>query len=247
MIPVWFRKKIGLLPIEGPISGGSGSLIPISVPSELDEVEKILDDLKDSRTYKGLVVNVNSPGGSPYRSKKIANKIEKLEIPTVARIENIAASGGYWIAASCDTIVADELSTIGSIGTISLRPDLTDLLKKIGIQVDIKSKGSFKDMGTPFSSPSKKEEKIRDQMLESINKKFTNYIMEKRGISKDSEVLEGKIYLGDEAIEVGLIDKIGGSEEAINFCEEVAGYSDLKIKDFRKELRKGPSIFDLIK
>lgn len=242
-----FKNKLAIIPLEGPIAEGSGmGIFPMGGKSPISKAEDYIDEIKEEKKYKALILEINSPGGSPYKSKDIAEKIESLDVYKVARIEEQGASGAYWIACSCDAIIADKLSSVGGVGVLSIRPDISDFLKEMGIDVDVKGKGKFKQAGFPFFKPSEEEEEQREQVLEKINQMFREHVSKNREI-RDDEVFEGKVYLGDEAKEKGLIDYIGGREEAIELCKKAAGYDDLTIKDFGKEIRKGPSFRDLFK
>jgi len=206
-----------------------------------------LEKIADKSRYKALILEINSPGGSPYKSRNLARKIERLDLFKVALIEEQCASGGYWIASNCDVIVADELSSVGGVGTISIRPDFSDLLDRLGIKFDIQSEGEFKKEGMPFSKMTEKGKEHRKEMVSEINKIFKEQIKKKRGIDEESEVFEGKVFLGREAKEVGLVDYLGDKKMAVKIVEKNLGSKDLKIKDFSEEMRRGPSLLDLIR
>lgn len=243
-----FKDKLAILPLEGPIMEGQGpSIFPSFMQSSISRAEEYLDEINKNKRYKGLILEINSPGGSPYKSKRLAQKVEKLDLYKVARIKEQGTSGAYWIAAACDKIVADELSNVGSIGTISVRPDFSEFLKNLGIKMDIEEKGKFKGQGMPFSEISEEEKERRKEVLEEINEMFKDYIKRKRNVNEEGDVLEGKVFLGREAKNVGLIDYLGDRDKAIEVFEQETGMRDLTIKDFKKEIEKGPSILDLFR
>ena len=247
MIFGWFKDKIAIVPVEGPIMGGQSGLFGSFGASSVDQVEDILKKIDDDSRYKALILEINSPGGSPYKSRNFARIIENMDLYKVALIQEQGASGAYWIAASCDEIMADELSSIGGVGTISIRPDFSDFLDRLGIKFDIQSEGKYKDEGMPFSKMTEEGKEHRKQMVSEINEIFKEQVKERRNIAEDSEVFEGKVYLGKEAKDVGLIDHLGGRQRALRLVENRLGRKDLKIKDFSEELKRGPSLLDFIR
>lgn len=242
-----FKDKVAVIPLEGPIMESSGGLFPSFMPSSINKAEEYLEKIKDSKRYKGLILEINSPGGSPYKSRSLARKIGKLDMFKIAKIEEQGTSGAYWVASACDVIIADELSSVGGIGTLSIRPDFSELMEKLGIKVDIQSEGEHKEEGMPFSKPTKVEKEHRKKMVKEINELFKQQIKSRRRIKGDSEALEGKVYLGKEAKKEGLIDHLGGRDEAIKVFKRTTGLTDIKIKDFSQEIRKGPSLLDIIR
>ena len=147
------RKPIvKFVPIKGVIvSGespplGSFPLIPFTGGgiTHSDDIVKYIHLLGDKKRVKAIIFEIDSPGGTPYASKEIADAIKKIKKPTVAQIREHGTSGAYWIASACDKIVADPLSSIGGIGTRADRIDLTELVKKIGIKIDSFTKGEYK-------------------------------------------------------------------------------------------------------
>ncbi len=243
-----FKNKLAVVPLEGTIMGGGQSMFsPLPSQSPIEKAKSILEKISDKKRYRGLVLVINSPGGSPFLSKELGDLVEDLDLYSVACIKEIGASGGYWVACSCDEIVCDELSTVGGVGTLSIRPDLSDFLEELGIDLDVKSEGRFKEFGLPFLEPSEEEENQRERVLEEINNKFKQHVMESRGLSGDEEVFEGKVYLGEEAKEEGLVDYLGDKDKAIDVCVEGTGYSDLKTVDYKKKMREGPSLLELIR
>jgi len=247
MIFNWFKDKIAIIPIKGPITEGQGGLLGSLGTSSVSQAEELLEKIADKSRYKALILEINSPGGSPYKSRNLARKIERLDLFKVALIEEQCASGGYWIASSCDVIVADELSSVGGVGTISIRPDFSDLLDRLGIDLDIHSEGEFKKEGMPFSKMTEEGKEHRKKMVSEINEVFKEQIKKRRNIEEDSEVFEGKVYLGKEAKKVGLVDQLGDKETALEIVKKRVDSKDLKIKDFSEEMRGGPSLLDLIR
>ena len=232
-------KKIALVPIHGTISR-----IPfflgrnVSVAQLLD----VLDKIKDKKSVKAIIFDIDSPGGEPFPSKELATAVKKIKKPTIANIKGHAASGAYWIASSCDKIVADELSIVGGIGVMGMRPDLSDFLQKIGINIDAIASGKFKEIGLPFKKLGKKEKKIMEEQVKLIYDSFFKNVKENRKLNEEmlSDIKEGKIFYGKEALKAGLIDSIGDRETCINYAKELAELKKAKIVDYTDKLRPSP-------
>ena len=162
-----------------------------------------------------VVLEINSPGGSPVQSSLIGARIRRLaeekDIPVLAFVEDVAASGGYWLAAAADEIYADESSVVGSIGVISASFGAHVFLSRQGIERRVHTAGKSKSMLDPFR-PEKPEDVARlRSMLEQIHANFINHVKERRGpkLSNEPEVFTGEVWVGRQAQELGLIDGIG--------------------------------------
>jgi serine protease SohB len=162
-----------------------------------------------------VALEVNSPGGSPVQSSLIGARIRRLaeekEIPVIAFVEDVAASGGYWLAAAADEIYADPSSVIGSIGVISAGFGLQDFIAKNGVERRVYTAGTSKSMLDPFR-PEQPEDVARlKELLEDIHTNFKEHVRARRGgkIDAERDLFTGEIWLAREAVEVGLIDGIG--------------------------------------
>ena len=157
---------------------------------------------------------INSPGGSPVQSSLIGARIRRLanenEVPVYAFIEDIAASGGYWLAASADKIYVDASSIVGSIGVVSAGFGLDKLINKYGIERRVYTAGTSKSMLDPFQ-PQKDEDVVRlKSLLDGIHQTFKDHILECRGPKlADRDLFTGEIWVGKKGIDDGLVDGIG--------------------------------------
>lgn len=161
-----------------------------------------------------VALEINSPGGSPVQSSLIGTRIralsEKYEVPVVAFVEDIAASGGYWLAAAAEEIFADESSVVGSIGVISAGFGAHEFLARQGFERRVHTAGKSKSMMDPFR-PEKPEDVERLKvLLEGIHANFIAHVKSRRAgkIDPDKDIFTGEIWLGREAQELGLIDGI---------------------------------------
>lgn len=162
-----------------------------------------------------VALAINSPGGSPVQSSLIAARIRRLaterEVPVYAFVEDVAASGGYWLACAADKILSDESSILGSIGVISSGFGVPVLLERQGIERRVHTAGQSKSMLDPFR-PEKEEDVERLKVhLEDIHQAFIAHVKARRGdrLSDDERLFTGEIFLGRKAIEAGLSDGIG--------------------------------------
>ena len=204
-----------------------------------------LNDLSDSLTkafsfknIKAIVLLVNSPGGSPVQSALIANRVRDLarekEIPVYCFIEDLAASGGYWLSCAADKIYAMESSIIGSIGVITSGFGAVEAIKKIGIERRVYSQGKNKGLLDPFLPEKKDDVKQILNIQKDLHAQFINWIKKRRGKrlkAKDEVLFNAGIWSGVKAKELGLIDGIG---DYYNVMKNIFG-DDIKFKDFSKK------------
>ena len=158
---------------------------------------------------------INSPGGSPVQSALIGARIRRLaeekEVPVYAFVEDVAASGGYWLAAAADEIFVDQSSVIGSIGVISSGFGLHEAIAKIGVERRVHTAGKSKSMMDPFR-PSKPEDEARLKgLLEDIHEIFIDHVKTRRGpkLAEDDRLFTGEIWVGQKGVDVGLADAVG--------------------------------------
>ncbi len=234
------KGAIAIIPIKGMITSEESIF---GLMSASTEVIRDIEEVEKKRKIKAVIFEINSPGGTPFASKEIANSIEDMEKPAIAWVREHAASGAYWIASACDEIVADELSTVGSIGAMSIRPDIGELMKKFGIDVETLKTGIYKGLGLPYEKPTEEERELMKKELDEIQDSFLNAVAKNRkldlGDAKVKELSTGKVYLGREGKEMGLIDHLGGKEQAIKIAKERSGIKREKIIDYGERKRKG--------
>ncbi|MEO0678655.1 MAG: S49 family peptidase, partial [Pseudomonadota bacterium] len=158
---------------------------------------------------------INSPGGSPVQSALIGARIRRLaeekEVPVYAFVEDVAASGGYWLAAAADEIFVDLSSVVGSIGVISAGFGLTGAIEKIGVERRVLTAGKSKSMNDPFR-PQKEEDLERLKgLLEDIHGTFIDHVQTRRGakLADDDRLFTGEIWVGRKGVDVGLADAVG--------------------------------------
>ena len=198
------------------LHGVIGRVGPMSSGLTLERLEKSIDRAFSLRRVKTVVLLINSPGGSPVQSALIAGRIRQLanekDIPVVAFTEDIAASGGYWLACAADEIYSDANSIVGSIGVISSGFGFPLVLDRIGIERRVHTAGKRKGMLDPFQAEVPEDIDRLKSIQVDMHENFKNYVRERRGdkiSASDSEIFEGDIWTGGQALSLGLIDGLG--------------------------------------
>ena len=216
----WFKKRfrrswyIPIIRLDGVIGssgqfGGGGLTDHTLAP--------VLEKAFEMPRIKAVALIINSPGGSPSQSSLIAARIRRLaqknKIPVIAFCEDVAASGGYWLACSADEIFADENSIVGSIGVISASFGFHELMSRQGIERRVYTAGEDKSVLDPFR-PEKKQDIAKIKKIQvAIHENFKNYVMISRGKKIDKDlVCTGEFWDARKSLELGLIDGIGHLE-----------------------------------
>ena len=217
-----FSKTINIPTLR--LSGVIGQTGFMRSGLNISTLDKLIDKLFLDKKSPAVAIIINSPGGSPTQSSLIADKIIKKakenNKKVLAFVEDVAASGGYWLACAGDEIFIDTNSVLGSIGVISPGFGFVELIKKIGIERRVYTSGKSKSFLDPF-----KEEKSDDilrlkDIQEQIHDNFINYVKSRRGSKIEEknvdEIFSGLFWVGNKAIELGLADGIGSIHETIN-------------------------------
>lgn len=200
---------VAVVRLSGAIgAGGRGALSD-------ESLAPILEKAFAKGKPDAVALQINSPGGSPVQSALIGARIRRLSqeksVPVFAFVEDVAASGGYWLAAAADEIYADESSVVGSIGVISAGFGAHVFLARQGIERRVHTAGTSKSMLDPFKPQDEKDVARLKDMLEQIHLNFIRHVRERRDgkLDKNSDLFSGDIWIGRSALEVGLIDGIG--------------------------------------
>ena len=186
--------------------------------------EFVIEDLKaagEDPNVRGVILSVNSPGGSVYVSEQIAKEIKKLkekQIPVYSVMREMAASGGYYVSAPTDRIYASNETLTGSIGVIMQMYSLEGLFEKYGIKEQNITSGKMKDAGSTGRDLSAEEKKYFEDLVNSAYKRFVKIVADGRSMSESDvkKIADGRVYDGSQALENGLIDKIGDLDSAID-------------------------------
>ncbi len=224
------EEAIAVIEVKGTIVGGeSGSSLlgGMAVGSEtmMQEIRAAAED--DS--IKALLLHINSPGGSSAASEAVYMEIlrfkEKTGKPVLATMEDVAASGGYYIALGADEIFANPATVTGSIGVIMQFTNYQELYEKYGLKVETIKSGKYKDIGSPTRDLTKEERELLQTMVNQIYGNFVDAVAEGRGLERERilELAQGQIYTGIQAQELGLIDQLGNFWDSVDYLAKRAG------------------------
>ena len=227
--------KIGIVRLDGLI-----------ISSE--QVNKQLNDYSERLDIKAIVLRINSGGGVVGASKEIYEKVKDLKnkVPIIVSIDNVAASGAYYAALESEMIVANNGSLVGSIGVILDYPVITELFNKIGLRVETVKSGALKDSGSPTRPVSRADREYFQAVVDDQHDQFINAVAIGRNLPVDAvrKLADGRIFTGNQALELSLIDTIGTFEDAIAIAGKIGG---IKGKPKMVEvMKKRKSIFDLL-
>ncbi|MCX2741650.1 signal peptide peptidase SppA [Pontibacter anaerobius] len=236
------KNRIALIYADGDIVDGEGDEDNIGGRRFADAIREARLDEK----VKAVVLRINSPGGSALASDIIWREIQltKREKPVIASMSDVAASGGYYMAMGCDTIVAHPNTITGSIGVFGVIPNMQGFLnEKLGITVDHVSTGKFSDMPTVTRPMTAQEKEIMQHQIDQVYETFTSKAAKGRDMTQDKlkEYASGRVWSGIEAKQRNLVDVYGGLDEAIAIAAKKAGVAD----DYRlKEMPTRKTFFD---
>lgn len=217
--------SIAVLDIQGPIAlsmggfGGEGSA---------GGVLRRLRELREDKDVKAVILRINSPGGTVASVQEIHDAVRSLQKEgkkVIASFQDVAASGGYYIAAPADRIVANPGSIVGSIGVIFHLNNLEELAKKVGVKFEVIKSGKLKDMGSPTRSLSPEERQVFEGLVQSAYGQFLTAVSEGRKMPLETlrPLADGRVFTGEQALAVGLVDVLGGFDQAIEEAKRVAG------------------------
>lgn len=210
----------------------SGKIAIINIESIITQSSNTVRQIKkyaDDKSIKAIVLRIDSPGGGVAPSQEIYSEILKARKNSgkivVTSMGNIAASGGYYIACASDKIVANPGTLTGSIGVIMTFSNVEELMKKIGLKTEVIKSGEFKDIGSPMREFTEKERKLLQGVIDDVYDQFVNAVADGRNldVQKVKELSDGRIFTGRQALEIGLVDKLGSLEEAIKLAAELVG------------------------
>jgi len=230
-----FGDKIAVIPVNGVIIT-SDAVDPFSFGGSVSsgEVVENIKNANERKAIKAIILEIDSPGGTVVGTREIASAVQESEKPVVAWIRDVGASGGFWIATTADTVVADPLSMVGSIGVTSSYLEFSELLGRYGVSYERLVSGESKDMGTPFRplGPSERERLL--ERLEVVHKYFIQAVAENRDLSEEEvqKFSNGAVMLGIEAQEAGFVDELGNFDTAFRLAKELSQSPDAEIASY---------------
>lgn len=215
----WFEgETVGISDRHAALVDLRGEIKPDSMGSA-DNVNAALQKAFKDKNTAGVILRINSPGGSPVQAGYINDEIRRLraeypQIPLYAVVEDICASGGYYVAVAADKIFVDKASVVGSIGVLLDSFGFTGTLEKLGIERRLLTAGENKSFLDPFSPTDPKQKEHAQKMLAEIHQQFIQVVQQGRGerLKNSSEIFSGMLWTGEKSIDLGLVDALGSAE-----------------------------------
>lgn len=232
--------KILLLEVSGMISSQEKEGF-MPAPSLLARIKEQLTRAAQDDSVKAVVLRINTPGGTVTASDIIYHELKTFKtsrkIPIIASIMDLGTSGGYYIAAAADTVMAHPSSVTGSIGVIMLTINARGLLEKVGVEATAVTSGPRKDMGSPFRMMTADERAIFQGLIDSFYQRFLSVVQEGRPhlqMDQIKKLADGRIYTGDQAKAAGLVDEIGYLEDAIELAKKKANLTEARVVTYHR-------------
>jgi protease IV len=226
-LPFARGEKVAVISVSGLISDSE---------STIEQLKKFVKD--DS--VKAIVLRINSPGGGVAPSQEIYEEVKKARAkkPVIASMGALAASGGYYIACATQRVYANPGTITGSIGVIMPFMNVKDLIEKIGVKGMTVKSGAFKDMGSPLRDMTPQERELLQGVVDNVNLQFVNAVAAGRNLKREDvlRIADGRIFTGEQAKGLGLVDVLGNLEDAISDAGKLGKISgEPKVVTFPKK------------
>ena len=231
-----FTNKIGVVPINGIIR-------------DADTIIEQMIAFRNDRQIKAIILRINSPGGGVGPSQEIYSETRRTSRTkkVVASLGSVAASGGYYVASAADSIVANPGTLTGSIGVLMEFVRVEELLKKIGVEMQVIKSGEFKDIGSPNRKMTHKEKEMLLTLLEDIRNQFVTAVSQGRNMPEEAvlELADGRIFSGRQAKDLGLVDSLGNFRDAVSVAKRLAHIKG-EVKLVYPQKRRRSFLWDLL-
>jgi protease-4 len=236
--------KAATIQLNGQITSSS-SPGAFSAAGITPENVRELNQKAEEQGASAIIYEWNSGGGAVVASKEIMRSIESVDVPTVCRFRDMAASGAYLASLGCDTIVADSASLTGSIGVRRSYFEFSETLDKLGIEYINITSGEHKEVGSRYQNASEEDIRRLQKTTDKVHQQFINIVRENRELTQEEveNVSTGKLFLGSEAKEVKLVDRLGGRQVAVDEAENL---SNKELTTFKVETSTGFSFLKLL-
>ena len=242
------KENVAILFADGEIVEGS-DYADIASGRFVAEIDRIRKD----KTIKSVVLRVNSPGGSVIASEKIRTALKLLmaEKPVVASYGNYAASGGYWISAGANKIYSDATCLTGSIGVFSMIPEFSKTAGKLGVNMVTVGSNKHSDMYSLMRPFDAEETASMQVYVDDVYERFVNLVAEGRSLEKQAvdDMAQGRVWVGTDALGLGLVDEVGGLRQAVDYAASLAGFvnkSDYRVATYPAQLSQTEQLLDML-
>ena len=245
--------RLLVIPIAGIITDRPKHRCMRTLPGMVQEVVAHLQLAEKDDRIKAVLLKIDTPGGTTTASDVLYHEIASFKERTgkklVVCMMNVAASGGYYIALPADMIVAHPTSVTGSIGVILMRPDMSGLMEKIGVALQVNKSGEKKDMGSPFRPSTPAEEHMLQELADALGQRFLNLVQHHRDLDHTArmQVADARIFLAADALELGLVDKIGYLEDALDEARQLAHLNrDARVITYRRSKYPDDNLYNTL-
>ncbi|MGC8461490.1 MAG: signal peptide peptidase SppA [Candidatus Dormibacteria bacterium] len=231
---VFAKERVAVIPIWGAIGGQVRAV----------DTVRLLTRVREDATVRAVVLDIDSPGGGAIASEALYRAVKHLahRKPVVAWIRGTGASGAYFLACGAWKIVAFPGALVGSIGVISVRPVLVDLLARLGTQLVVTTTGPYKDLGAPWKKPTAEDHEKEEHLVNALFQRFTSAVRESRNLTEEqlSTVTTGEVWLAEEAMGLGLLDELVDDEETAVAQARLLAKLDPSTPMIRMSARRNP-------
>lgn len=217
------ENKVAVIRVSGAIHGGDSDGTFDDSAGATDVVGQLRQASEDP-DVEAVVLRLNTPGGGVVASDEIYRAVGRMEVPVVASMGDIAASGGYYIASAADEIVANQATLTGSIGVIMVVPNLQEAAEKLGVGAAVIKSGEFKDAGFPLRDLTDRERELFQRLIDEAFGQFVNAVAGGRDMETEEvrEMADGRVLSGQQAMDAGLVDTFGDLETAYDAALDLA-------------------------
>ena len=244
--------KIVIIDVDGVMANSAAAGLLQSGENPVSLFQEKLDKARSDKNVKAVIVRLNSPGGTVVASDLMYHALktfkEETDIPVIACILDVGASGAYYLACACDTIIATPSSTVGSIGTIMQTVNLSGIMFKLGIATEAIKSGELKDMGTPFRGLKAEERQVLTDIIMHHYNAFVDVVHQNRrdrDLTREQilRLADGRVYTSEQALENKLIDRIGYPADAIELAKKSAGVSTAHVVMYHRPVGYKPNYY----
>ncbi|MCX7957271.1 MAG: signal peptide peptidase SppA [Endomicrobia bacterium] len=220
------KEKIAVIEISGEIFYASNT--QSFIRKDVSYIITKLESLAKRSDVKGILIKINSPGGSVAAVQDVYNKILSIKNiykkPVICYVQELCASGGYYVSCACDKIISAEGSIIGSIGVLLQVGNISDLLKKVGVKVEVIKSSKYKDIGSIYRDMLPEEKQILENIVNAAYEQFVEAVAKGRGLTKEQvlQFADGRIFIATQAKQLFMIDDIGTEDKAIEEIKNLA-------------------------
>lgn len=234
LITVVFVSMIGNLGGGGTetVTTGSGDKIGVvelqGVITSSEDFVRQMKKFREQSSIRAILIRIDSPGGGVVASQEMYEEVRKTREsgkPVVVSMGSLAASGGYYVACGASRLVANRGTLTGSIGVISEFLQMHELLGKVGVDIKTIKAGALKDAGSSSRPMTEKDQKYFQALMDDVHRQFITVVADERGFDSTyaSEIADGRVFTGEQAVVAGLVDTLGTYEDAIQITAEIAG------------------------